>query len=795
MGVCKPRRLTLIATPLLLSALSSLAGAAVQAQDARARASDALRVEDALAVRTFADRQQVTISSDGELVAFALIDSRRAAQLTDPGRPSFSSTGVPELTLGADVYVANTRTGVARDLTKGRGSSWAPAWSPDGRYLAFYSDRDGVARLWLWDRGRDRIRRLTADVARPYWGFEHPRWSPDGRRILVKLLPLGQTLSSARELTEPPTLHRAGELPSGTVTARVFSARDTAAASATTARPPIDSTPSFLNAALGDLSLVDVESGVVRRVARWVRAMAYRFSPDGAGIAFTVRQPYSATGSLSFGLYDLLVVDAAGNGPRLIAPRLRQEYGQNFSWSPNGRKLAYASGTALYVVTLDDTAHAQRFAPEVLSTSQEYRAPLWLDDQNLVVTAGDTLRLASVPAGTLSSIGSVRGWEALEVFASADAEHMLARMSDSSVIVSARDPVTKRMGFHSLNLLTGHSTPLFEGNLGIGSRYPSELPYAVSTTRDMRHYAFVAESGDHPAEVWVAHDDIARARRLTNLNPQVAGRPFGRSSLVRWQSRNGEVLEGALLLPATYEQGKRYPLIVRLYGGSLLSWAVHRFGFESGVDNLQLLATRGYAVFLPDTPLRVGSPMADLAAAVLPALDTLVSIGVADPERIGIFGHSYGGYSALALLVQTSRFRAAIVSGSMSNLMSRYTEMREDGSAVGIGWSERGQGRMGGSPWDFRDRYIQNSPFFFLDRVTTPVLMVHGGSDDVRKAYETFVALRRLEKDVVLVRYDGEGHHQGEWMLANILDYWQRVFAWFDRHLQSAGSGDAPPSR
>src|SRR5438045_6614316 len=112
--------------------------------------------------------------------------------------------------------------------------------------------------------------------------------------------------------------------------------------------------------------------------------------------------------------------------------------------------------------------------------------------------------------------------------------------------------------------------------------------------------------------------------------------------------------------------------------------------------------------------------------------------------------------------------------------------MRDDGSAVGVNWSECDQGRMAGSPWEFRDRYIDNSPFFFLDRVRTPVLLLHGGADRTvvpARAEETFVGLRRLGRDVTLVEYAGEDHHPGSWSSADATDYWNRIFAWFEKYL------------
>jgi len=127
-----------------------------------------------------------------------------------------------------------------------------------------------------------------------------------------------------------------------------------------------------------------------------------------------------------------------------------------------------------------------------------------------------------------------------------------------------------------------------------------------------------------------------------------------------------------------------------------------------------------------------------------------------------------------------------VSSGGFSNLFSQYGEMREDGSAIGINWSEKDQGRMGGNPWEFRQRYIENSPYFFLDRVRTPVLLLHGAADRTvlkARAEETFVALRRLGREVRLVEYAGEDHHPGSWSIANATDYWQRIFDWFDRYM------------
>jgi dipeptidyl aminopeptidase/acylaminoacyl peptidase len=215
---------------------------------------------------------------------------------------------------------------------------------------------------------------------------------------------------------------------------------------------------------------------------------------------------------------------------------------------------------------------------------------------------------------------------------------------------------------------------------------------------------------------------------------------------------------------------------------------VNRFGFGSvGAENLQILATRGYAVLLPDSPLASGTPMQQLAKTVLPGVNRVVELGIADPSRLGIMGHSYGGYSTLSLIVQTKIFKAAVDSAGPANLFAEYTSMNKTGESFGIGWVEGGQGGMSGHPWQQRDAYIENSPFFYLDRVDTPLLIIHGDLDQavpVSQGEAVFVSLRRLGKKVVFVKYEGEGHWEGEWSSPNVEDYWNRVISWFNEHLK-----------
>jgi dipeptidyl aminopeptidase/acylaminoacyl peptidase len=540
----------------------------------------------------------------------------------------------------------------------------------------------------------------------------------------------------------------------------------------------LDSTRSFLNAELADLAIVDVRSGRVKRVAPRVRVMGWQWAPDGSRLAYSTRQPDGGRGLLVYDTYDLFVVDTSGKQPpRLVRPRMVQEYGLAFSWSPSGRTLAFESDSALRVVSRDG-GESRRLDAGGRSFIEGYRAPLWLSDDALLAKSSDTLWRISVATGGASVIAALTDRRLLEVVAPADAQRFTRR----SIAVAVTDPATKASGFRMFDLASGAMT----GRLDDETAFGGDFPYNLDVSSDGKTIAFIAERADRPSEVLVTQEQLTHMTRVTNLNPQVTRLPLGGAKLMQWAGPQGDVLRGALLMPANYIPGRRFPLVVKVYGGLRLSGRLNRFGLEPGIDNVQLLATRGYAVLLPDAPLRMGSPLADLAADVLPAVDTAIAMGIADPTRLALLGHSYGGYSVLAILVQTNRFKAAVSSGGFSNLFSQYGEMRDDGSAVGIGWSERDQGRMGGNPWEFRDRYLENSPFFFLDRVRTPVLLLHGGADPTvlpARAQETFVALRRLGRPVELVRYEGEGHHPGEWSVANATDYWQRIFDWFDKYL------------
>jgi dipeptidyl aminopeptidase/acylaminoacyl peptidase len=278
---------------------------------------------------------------------------------------------------------------------------------------------------------------------------------------------------------------------------------------------------------------------------------------------------------------------------------------------------------------------------------------------------------------------------------------------------------------------------------------------------------------------------------LSNLNPQYNSASMGNVRVISWRSLKGESLFGALLLPSEYEEGEKYPLVVWVYGGQMGSDYGNRFGFGWGsAFNPQMWASRGYAVLFPDIPLHPGTPVDDLVSAVVPGINKTEELGIVNPERLAVMGQSFGGYNTIALLTRTTIFKAAVATSSATtNLFEGYTSF-EGGVAPWMGYYEEGQGGMKGTPWEFKERYYDNSPIFFLDRVQTPLLLERGSTDLIsRNSGNVFSALRRLNKEVEFLEYDHEGHVVQQ--PANVIDFWNRRIEWLNRYLEVKPAANA----
>jgi dipeptidyl aminopeptidase/acylaminoacyl peptidase len=744
-----------------------------------------LSVDQVLAAPILAAYSPPAFSPDNRLVAYVVTDNTRRREAVDDEQ--LWRTGVAWYGVASDIWITDLEAGTHSNITGGKGNNWAPSWSPDGRRLAFLSDRGGEsaigpARLWVWERGSGALRQAGDPDVRE--GFAGITWSADGRSVLVSLFPEELGREGFAALIEGKAPRRDSR---GGITAKVFEF-DPSAPGAVPATDQVN-----LDVWRRDLGLVDVETGALNRIVKGLRIGSYVVSPDRTSIAYSVLTRAEKPGAGQY-LFQIVTQDLRTGSSSTCASDVRMDlFGTTFSWSPTGDAIAYRTAGPLaadevYVVPRVGGAAVRAAQNPSLDPSglTQVERPVWGPGaKNLFfVRKGIVWRAAADGSG--AAVFATLADHELQIV-SPRQQVLFSPDRGRSGVVMTLSPESKRVGFASIDLATGGVSLLFEEDKRYGG-YGTDPAISPDGTR----VAYVAEDALNPADLFVLNGDRKQPRKVSQVAPALVGLAFGRAELIEWNSTDGETMRGALIYPAGFERGKRYPLIVKVYGGSSISNDLNRFGYAvAAVENLQLFATRGYALLLADSKLNVGTPMLDLMKSVMPGIDKAVELGVADPKRIGVTGHSYGGYSTLCLIAQSPRFKAAVMRAGLGDLIGSYGQLSPDGTNYGLAWAETGQGRMGGSPWEFRERYLENSPIFYLDRVVTPLLIIHGSADRAVSAYladEVFTGLRRLGKTVSYARYEGEDHWEGTWSRPNQIDALNRVLAWFDRYVKGGAS-------
>ena len=736
------------------------------------------------------------ISSDGQWVAFTISRSFQEDDIYPLGDLRKLPGGIPTTFLRQDIWIANTKTGKLERITDGKPdkrSFWHPVWAPNSKDLAFYGDKNGHILLWICsdatapDAQAKQMEgmRLKSSLFRR----DIPRWTRDGEKLIVPLLPANEENVKPGVDDNPlyliPNIYKKFLDPEGGATSSVLRSDD-----------PSDIGRFLLAENRIDLGILNIRSGKMRKMTDNLDVMAWELSPDGKTLAFkTYKRLIPGTFTR---IFDLYVMPSEGGPSRL----LMEDVEDKILWSPDSTHLLERQNEELYAVDVQGTK--KKITPSEDKTFDKIFPPpdvllastasfIWTPDGQHVLAQNKTgwwlLFLDGSPPQRIFEKTDKKTMEKITGVLRTMETGWAYSPDGTSIIMESFDSSTAKKNLLKADYKNGLFEPLSES-------VPNYTVIFDLFNYKNNHFILYSLMEMEVFNLWFSDLHFSSPKRFTHLNPHLEKLPRGQKELFSYRNLDGVELKGALLYPPNYEEGKRYPMVVNVYAGSMVTTLERMFPlYFNPVSCLsQLLSQCGYVVMQPSIPLSTegnkGSPLKEIPDSVLPAVDKVVEMGIADPGRIGVIGQSYGGYTVNVLITQTKRFKAAVALAGLSDLISNYgifdarSRYSFGGSSFFSSWSEGGQGRMGVPIWEDRLQWIENSPVYYLNKVTTPLLMLHGDLDFVSlaQAEEVFSGLKRLEKQVELIRYFGEGHVFSK--PANIRDSWQRIVVWFDKHLK-----------
>jgi dipeptidyl aminopeptidase/acylaminoacyl peptidase len=299
-------------------------------------------------------------------------------------------------------------------------------------------------------------------------------------------------------------------------------------------------------------------------------------------------------------------------------------------------------------------------------------------------------------------------------------------------------------------------------------------------------YSYIAQAYDDSPDLFVGGPDLRNARQLTETNPFQDDYAWGHSELIDYVTDRGREMQGALVFPAGYEPGKKYPMIV--YNYELLSQNLHRYTVPSDRSyyNNAVFMSHGYLVLQPDIVFRKRQPGWSVVECITAAVEKVIEMGVVDPDRIGIIGHSMGGFNTTFVATTVhDMFAAAVAGAPITDLASYYGDHHWGSGVAETDHIETGQERMEVALYEDLDAYIDNSAVYHAHEMTVPLLLEAGDQDGIvawYQAIELYNVARRAKKNVVLLGYIGEDH--GLRQEANQKDYLRRILAWFGHYLK-----------
>ena len=515
--------------------------------------------------------------------------------------------------------------------------------------------------------------------------------------------------------------------------------------------------------------------------------MDFKWSPDGRHIGYIAADPNpeletkrragddAIVGGEGYTPAHLHIVGMDAGDVRTLPSGERHVL--SFDWAPDGSRVVYAAQKsaqgrdAFYVDIYETDLNTSRETPLVVQPGQDL-APEYSRDGRYVAFYSQR--------GTLSYFGER---QAGVVPAGGGPIRYVTERMDGDVFGGATKFWWSVDGSKLiLGAGKGTSDYLFSVNPATGEwerlSYALTGTSAFSISKDGNRVAWIKSSASEPGDIYVRELPDGREIRLSDVNPQVRDYHTVKAQTVRWKSKDGLEIEAVLRLPFGYAPGARVPVLVSLHGGptgaALESFPVPR------TYPTQLFLQEGFAVFEPNFRGSINyGPQFRCATIqaqgfgdmddIMTGIDMLIDQGIADPDRLGVMGWSYGGYLSAWIIGHTNRFKAASIGASSTDWVSWYApSIANKESAPDVMWEY-----FGGPPWDRLDVYNRHSVRGFLKNIKTPSLVLHG-EQDIDSGPEVYVALLDLNVPVSYVTYPREGHgisepkHQSDLMSRNL---------------------------
>jgi dipeptidyl aminopeptidase/acylaminoacyl peptidase len=311
--------------------------------------------------------------------------------------------------------------------------------------------------------------------------------------------------------------------------------------------------------------------------------------------------------------------------------------------------------------------------------------------------------------------------------------------------------------------------------------------------RDANVWAFTRQTAVNFPDWYAADNGITNVRRLTTANPQqaeVAWTPGAR--LIEYKCENSDERRQAVLyLPAGFEQGKTYPMLTYIYELLSQNFNVYQQPNATRYANASVYTSRGYAYLMPDIKYTLNEPGRSALWCVVPAVKAAIATGIIDTARVGLQGHSWGGYQTTFITTQTNIFTTAVAGAPLTDMVSMFGSVYWNTGSTDGSIFISSQGRFTGGPNEVPEAYMRNSPQVFAQNLSIPFMILHNDRDgavDFNQGITYYNHLRQLGKEVVLLEYVGENH--GLARPANQKDYALRMTEWFDTFLRDQPAPD-----